>query len=225
MASQRSAVLTATLLLTLTVAGGAFGDVRHETTERRPYIVEIGDPYSISRATLQREAQVISALREHLELYGYPDYAEIQEIQPDWPWTAYEVRLYYMRRNLEADYGHVNLSVAALSFGLLKFVGDIPADKRHQIEETLQSRSAPPAGSAVAMAAPPPAGALRAGGPRSAEISEALVGRVEAAAERAAQAADRAVQESDAAARAADRTVNIVDKMEHQAPTKRHHGH
>jgi hypothetical protein len=225
MASRRSAVLTATLLLTLAGAGAAFGDVRRETTERRPYIVEIGDPYAISPATLRREAQAISALREHLELYGYPDYAEIQEILPDWPWTAYEVRLFYMRRNLEADYGHVNMSSAAQNFGLLKFVGDIPADKRHQIEETLQSQSTAPAGAAVAMAAPPSAGAQRTGAPRRGGISEALVARIEAAAERAEQAADRAVQESDAAVRAADHTVNIVDKMEQRATTKRQRHH
>jgi hypothetical protein len=224
MASRKSAVVTVALLLTLTAAGGAFGDVRRETTERRPYITEIGEPHPISRAALRREADANTTLSEHIELFGYPDYAEIQEIQPDWPWATYEVRLFYMERNLEADYGRVNFSKAAPNFGLLKFVGDIPAEKRHQIEEGMQAHGASPAGSAVAMAAPP-AQAQQGGASRSGGLNEALVGRVEAAADRAEQAADRAVQESDAAVRSADRTVSIVDKLEHHAPAKHRHGH
>src|SRR5262245_8407366 len=93
MACRKLVVLSAAMLMTVTVAGGAFGDVRREKTERRPYIVEIGDPYAISLNTLYREARGISELRENLALYGDPDYAEIQEIQPDEPWETYEVRL------------------------------------------------------------------------------------------------------------------------------------
>jgi hypothetical protein len=215
-------VVTTALLLLAASAGtafGVYGDVRLEQTERRPYIVEIGQPYEIGIQRLQEEINHISALSTYVRDYGYPDYSEIQEIRPEWPWEPYEVRLYYMRRNLEVDFGPVILSEAAPNFGALKFLGDITPEKRHEIEVVLQAREAPPAppvamAPAVEPAPPPPP-------PSEGGLTEALVARIEAAAERAAQAADRAAQDSEAAARAAERTVNIVAKIEQQRAAAR----
>src|SRR5438445_13845278 len=91
MTSRRLVILPAALLMMLSTAGSTLGDVRRNTSERRPYIVEVGEPHAISRAALRREASHISQLAEHLALYGYPDYAEIQEVRPDWPWESSEV--------------------------------------------------------------------------------------------------------------------------------------
>lgn len=193
----------ATSLLVLIIAGQASGDVRRERPLRRPYIVEIGEPYRISRATIDAESAKIDELRIYLDHYGYPDYAEIQEIRPEWPWESYEVRLYYLRRNQEIDFGHVlSVESAAADLGVLKFQGGIPASKRLQIETALES--APPQPSAPSAAAP--------ASPAPSSLST-LVARVEAAAERAAQAAERAVEQSEAAERAANRTANVVDKL------------
>jgi hypothetical protein len=210
-------VLVAAAVLASALPATVLGDVRRETTPRRPYIVEIGEPYSISMGALQREASKILELQEYLSAYGYPDYAEIQEIQPQWPWESNEVRLYYLRRDLETDFGHVIFSAAMPNLGVLKFLGPIPPDKAHQIEVILQARQAPalppaPIAEAVAPAAAPALEASTGG------LSEALVARLEAAAERAAQAADRAVSESDAAVHAADRTENIVAKLDQGTP-------
>jgi hypothetical protein len=215
-------VFAAVSLFSIASAGRALGDVRIETSDRRPYVVEIGEPYSISFSTLQREAANIEELREYMRDYGSPDYAEIQEIEPDWPWESYEVRLFYLRRNLETDFGHVIFSSAMPDLGVLKFQGDIPPDKRHEIEVVLQAREAPPPApapaaeepSAPAAAPPEPEGAEEG---LTGDVIERLVQRIEAAAERASQAADRAVEQSEAAVRAADRTVSIVDKLEQQA--------
>src|SRR2546422_9239482 len=95
MAPRQLVVLTAAVLMTPVAIHSAFGDVRREKTERRPYIVEIGEPYEIDLTGVQREARNITQLREDLELHGYPDYAEVQEVQPDAPWETTEVRLYY----------------------------------------------------------------------------------------------------------------------------------
>jgi len=214
-------VFVAAVILASALPANAVGDVRRETTARRPNIVEIGEPYSISMGTLQREAGKLSEVREYIGEYGYPDYAEIQEIQPQWPWEAYEVRLFYLRRNLEADFGHVFFSSAMPNLGVTKFIGDIPPEKAHQIELILEAREtppppAPPAPVAETLPAEPamvPAAEASSGG-----LSEALVARIEAAAERASQAADRAVAESDAAVHAADRTENIVNKLEQDSP-------
>lgn len=209
-------VLVAAAVLASALPAHALGDVRRETTPRRPYIVEIGEPYSIGMEALQQEASKILELQEYLRAYGYPDYAEIQEIQPQWPWESNEVRLYYLGRDLETDFGHVIFSAALPNLGVLKFLGPIPPDKAHQIEVILQARQAPalpaPVAEAVAPAAAPAPGASTSG------LSEALVARLEAAAERAAQAADRAVSESDAAVHAADRTENIIAKLEQSTP-------
>lgn len=210
-------VLTTVVLLSVLHSGAAFGDVRRERTARRPYIVEIGQPYAINAHRLQYEIDHISQLNEYVAKYGYPDYAEIQETSPEWPWEAYETRLYYLQRNLETDFSPVLLSPAAPNFGVLKFRGDITPEKRHEIELILQAREKPAVPPPVA-AAPP---AVPAQPPTDHGLTEALVARIEAAAERAAQAADRATAESEAAVRAADRTTNIVETMEPRAAARR----
>ncbi|HEX7409786.1 MAG TPA: hypothetical protein VF515_19320 [Candidatus Binatia bacterium] len=210
-------VLTTVVLLSVLHSGAAFGDVRRERTARRPYIVEIGQPYAINAHRLQYEIDHISQLNEYVAKYGYPDYAEIQETSPEWPWEAYETRLYYLQRNLETDFSPVLLSPAAPNFGVLKFRGDITPEKRHEIELILQAREKPAVPPPVA-AAPP---AVAAQPPTDHGLTEALVARIEAAAERAAQAADRATAESEAAVRAADRTTNIVETLEPRAAARR----
>ncbi len=210
-------LLTAALLLAAVNARGAFGDVRRERTERRPYIEEVGEPYAINPERLQYESGHISELKTYMHEYGDPDYAEIQEILPEWPWEPYEVRLYYLDRNLEVDFSPVIISSAFPNFGVLKSRSRIPASKRHEIEVVLEARRTPRVPVTVVAAPPPQVGAAPPA-PSSGGLTEALVARIEAAAERAAQAADRAAQDSEAAARAAERTINIVNKMEEQGP-------
>ncbi len=200
-------------LLTTIVPAASHADVHRQTTARRPYIVEVGEPYSITTEALDREARYISELSDYLSAYGYPDYAEIQDIAPDSPWAAYEVRVYYLNSDVEADFGHVILSEATPNLGVRKFVGHIPMAKRHEIEVILAARAAPPV-----VAAPPGAAAP----PATGASMEELVARVEAAADRAAQAANRAAEQSEAAVRSADRTVSILEKMQQSAPAPKH---
>lgn len=223
MTNRVLSVLAAVAFLTAGVVTPARADVRRQTTARRPYITEIGEPYSISLSTVRREAYKMSELREYLDLYGEPDYAEVQEIEPEWPWESYEVRLYYMRRNLETDFGHVFISSAMPNFGVLKYQGRIPPDKRHEIEVILQARQAP---LALPLPKPPAPAAAKAARKVSEKptqpaatggLTEAVVVRIETAAQRASIAADHAAEASEAAVRAADRTTNIVDKMEENA--------
>lgn len=206
-------VLAAGIIFSAIAVGTSFGDVRRERTERRPYIVEVGEPYSISMSAVEREADKISEMQEYVGFYGYPDYAEVQEIEPEWPWESYEVRLYYLQRNLQTDFGHVFISPAMPHAGVMKFRGDIPPEKRHQIEVILQARETPPPPLPQPVAEVPVAVAAPSEESQAGGLTEALVARIEAAAERAAQAADRAAEQSEAAVRAADRTVSVVEKM------------
>lgn len=221
MMKRTSAVLAVLTTVILAVPLIARGEVRRVISEDRPNIIEIGQPHEISMAALRREARLISELGDYLGTYGRPDYAETQEVAPQWPWESYEVRLYYLDRDIEADFGHVFVSPAAPYFGMRKYAGPIPQDKRHQIEVILQVRQTPPPAPVVAAAPPPPLPAPAvAEQPPSGGLTEALVARIEAAAERAAQAADHAAEQSEAAVRAADRTVNLVEKMEQSAATQ-----
>ena len=210
-------ILFAAALLGNALPAHATGNVRRETTANRPYIIEVGEPYEISLDTLQAEADGLSELRQYMRDYGSPDYAEVQEIEPQWPWAPREVRVYYLRRNLEADFAHVIVSSALTDLGVAAYIGQIPAEKAHQIEVLLQARQTPPPAPAAAMATSPAPATQE---PSKGWLNEALVARIEAAAERAAQAADRAVSESDAAVSAADRTENIVNQLEQNAAVR-----
>lgn len=198
-------------LLSAAALSQATAEVRRERTARRPDVVEIGDPYPISLRILNREAGHITEMRNYVTTYGPPDYAEIQEVAPQWPWESYEVRLYYMRRNLETDFGHAFVSPALPDFGVLKYQSEIPPDKRHQIEIILQARQEP---------APAPQPVARPAVQQETEGSrmEALVARIEAAAARAEQAANKAAEDSEAAVRAADRTSTIIEKLSESPP-------
>ncbi len=193
-------------LFATTAFGSAASDLPRWTAER-PYIVEVGEPYPITSTRLDSEAAHNSALEEQLASYGYPEYVEIQEITPQWPWDAYELRLYYLQRNVETDFGHVIVSPAMPNFGLLKYQAEITPEKRHQIEVILAARQSPPIRPVIASA--PPATTE----PEPTGTLADAVARIEAAAARAEEAANRAVEQSEAAVRAADRTTNMVEKM------------
>jgi len=149
MTHGRLFVLATVVLLSAASARRSVGEVRRERTERRPTVTEIGEPYSISMATLRREADKISDMRDFLTRNGYPDYAEVQEVAPQWPWESYEVRLYYMHWNVEVDFGHVLFSSALADLGVEKFQGEIAPEKRHEITVILQARQMPPEPPAV----------------------------------------------------------------------------
>lgn len=221
MTHKRLIVLATTILLSVTVFRPASGDVRRERSERHPTVNEIGQPYSISMATLARESEKLSDLRDFIIRNGYPDYAEVQEVAPEWPWESYEIRVYYMHWNLEVDFGRVLFSDAVTDFGVEKFQGEITAEKRHEIDVILQARQAPPPGvpvlEAPAAAPAPMAPAVQAEPAAAippASNLETLVARLEAAADRASRAADLAVDQSEAAVRAADRAANVVDRLD-----------
>ncbi|MBP1687460.1 MAG: hypothetical protein H6Q33_3603 [Deltaproteobacteria bacterium] len=205
MTRTRGVGVVAAVALIAAISGTAFGDVRRVRPARRPYITEVGQPYAIYAGALDQEIRRISDLRTYVNRYGYPDYAEIQEVVPDWPWQPYEVRLYYLDRDVEAAFGAVNLSPAAPNFGVMKSHGTITREKRREVETVLRSRAQAPSARLAA----------------STDRMEALVSRVEAATERAVQAADRAVADSEAASRAAERTVATVQKMERRGHHRR----
>jgi hypothetical protein len=212
MTHNRLFVLATVGLLIGTAGGPSAADVRHERTERKPSIVEIGEPHSISMATLQREAGKISDLRDFIIRNGYPDYAEVQEVAPAWPWESYEVRVYYMQWNIEVDFGHVLFSDALADLGVEKFWGDITPEKRHEIEVILQARQAPPPAPPVvepppAMPAEPAPAEQGTQAPLQSSSHPVRVEPLDAVPDRASAADDGAVEQGVAAVR----TAGITD--------------
>jgi len=112
----------------------------------RPDIYEIGDPFPISRPTLASEMRRNDDLRLYISEYGWPDYAEVQEVLPLWPWADYEVRLYYLDRDLALAYGRYFIAPAFQSFGSRKSTGHIPPEtlRRLLTAQPISGRGAQP---------------------------------------------------------------------------------
>ena len=209
-AKRLVAVTALTLAPTVALAIG-FDDVRRVTPANRPYIVEIGDPRPLGPRALQKETTRNSDLRAYIDFYGWPDYAEVQDIEPNIPWDAYEVRLYYLRRDREIAFGRAYIAPQVHNLGLIKYQGKMEPDTRDRI---------------VALVTPPPSTASEAPepmefkpvtavatAPAQPDEIEMMVRRIEAAADRASAAADNAAEASEAANASADRTVNILEKI------------
>jgi hypothetical protein len=111
----------------LAVVAGFSGSARAElrAVPERPGIFEIGDPVMINKTSLEHEMRLNANLASFIENYGWPDYAEIQEVQVDYPFAPYEVRIYYLRRNSYMAYGRVIVAPSVFDYGIRKYEGDI----------------------------------------------------------------------------------------------------
>lgn len=197
----------------------------------RPDVLEVGEPLAIGREVLNTEMMRNSALRNYIEAYGWPDFAEVQEVTVEVPFAPYEVRLYYVRRNHMLAFSRVYVSPAVTDFGQRKFDGTIPP----AVLARLMASTAPPVSRPVVMRpvnepeAPSVAvepmmepfetettvvteERISAPGVATDEIGgleEALM-RMEAAADRAQRAADAAEQAGEAAQASAGRAERLA---------------
>lgn len=92
----------------------------------RPGIVDLDAATLIDRDALGREMRLNTELSRYIDLYGWPDYAEIQEVELQEPFAPYEVRLYYLKQNHYLAYGRVYIAPSVNDFGMRKFEGPIP---------------------------------------------------------------------------------------------------
>jgi len=211
--------MAAALVLAPAVAVAIGPEVERVTPPNRPYIVEVGSPQPLSSRGLDQEMKLDSDLQEYLQHYGWPDYAEVQEIEPNVPWAAYEVRIYYLKRNVEIAFGRAFISPSVTNLGVLKYQGLMDQVTRDRIvalatpPQTLAQEQASVEVKPVVVAAAAPAPAPEEAAPAQEDEIDMLVRRVEAAADRASAAADRAADASQAATTAADRTVTILEKV------------
>ena len=152
-------------------------------------------------------------MRSFVSKYGWPDYAEVQEVTVDEPLAAYEVRLYYLRRNQQIAYSRVHVSPAFPDFGIRTYDGPIPEDALARILTARGEVEVPPPAPPPAVAPVEPADiGVEARDPADEGIPEAVL-RLEAAADRAALAAEMAERAATAANVSAGRANAVLDKM------------
>lgn len=118
-------VLAVVMMAMAAAAGPASGQVLVEPAPNRVDVIDIGDPILISRRTLAAEMTRNSDLRDWVNLYGVPDYAEVQEIEIEPPFAPYEVRLYYLKGNAYLAFGRVHVAPSLYDYGVRKYVGAI----------------------------------------------------------------------------------------------------
>jgi len=199
--------LAVLVLLGLAFTGEARASELRQAIDR-PDVTEIGNPILISREVLDRELARNTAMAGFIAKYGWPDYAEVQEVAIVEPLAPYEVRLYYLRRNEQYAYTRAYVSPALRDFGVRTYRGSIP-------EETL-ARILTAKGEIAAPTEPVAEEVVRkdiAAAPPAVDEVEALVLRLEAAADRASLAAEMADRASKAASASADRANATLDKM------------
>jgi hypothetical protein len=94
----------------------------------RPYVCDVGEPRPLSNRSFQQVIARNDAVRSVVYRIGMPDWAELQKVASEAPWTNYEIRLYYR------DYGKMYAFGRAFildrpEVALLRHQGPIPAGK------------------------------------------------------------------------------------------------
>lgn len=125
----------------LVSAGAATADLRPSV--HRPALVEVGDPTMVDRSALRKEMERISDLKDHVARHGWPDYAEVQPVVAEDPFDEYEVRIYYILRQREFDFSHVDAAPWVKDFGIKRYEGPIPTETLGRLL-TANPLSAPP---------------------------------------------------------------------------------
>jgi hypothetical protein len=207
-------------------------------------VFEIGDPLMINRTSLEHEMRMNANLAAFIENYGWPDYAEIQEVQVDYPFAPYEVRIYYLRRNSYLAYGRVVVAPSVFDYGIRKYEGTISAETLDRLLTAAPVHAGEPAiveveqDPVVYAVEPEPVDvveaevvepavvaveepvAVAAASPPTDQTLEQIILRLEAAANRAAAAADVAEQASIAANNSADRATTVLERATAQAEAR-----
>lgn len=120
---MRSRVLL-TVVAAATMATAAMGlEFREE-----PYrvgIIDVGEPILLEYPELTNEMRLNSELRDWIEAYGRPEYAEYQKVALSDPFYPYEIRLYYIEGRKYVAFGRVDVSPTVRDFGVRKYIGKL----------------------------------------------------------------------------------------------------
>lgn len=150
MMKRLGAAAVAAAIAGVMTTGTATADLRPSV--HRPALVEVGDPTMVDRSALRKEMERISDLKDHVARHGWPDYAEVQPVVSEEPFGEYEVRIYYILRQREYDFAHVDAAPWLKDFGIKRYEGPIPTETLGRLL-TAEPLDVPPM---VEPEAPPP---------------------------------------------------------------------
>lgn len=88
-------------------------------------IVDVGEPVMLDYAELTNEMKANMELRDWIESYGRPEYAEFQKVALSDPFLPYEIRLYYIEGRKYVTFGRVSVSPGLTDFGVRKYIGKL----------------------------------------------------------------------------------------------------
>ncbi len=88
-------------------------------------IIDVGQPILLEYPELTNEMNLNSELRDWIEAFGRPEYAEYQKIALTDPFFPYEIRLYYIEGRSYVAFGRVNVSPVVQDYGVRKYIGKL----------------------------------------------------------------------------------------------------
>ncbi len=112
-------------------------------------IIDVGEPILLEYPELTNEMRYNNELRDWIDAFGRPEYAEYQKVALSPPFLPYEIRLYYIEGRKYVAFGRVHVAAAGeRNFGVRKFVGKLDSS---MLQRLLTAR---PLSQATAMVAP-----------------------------------------------------------------------
>lgn len=103
----------------------AVGALEFREEPYRVGIVDVGQPILLDYPELTNEMNLNSELRDWIEAYGRPEYAEYQRVAISEPFFPYEIRLYYIEGRSYVAFGRVNVSPVMRDYGVRKYLGKL----------------------------------------------------------------------------------------------------
>ena len=122
---MRSRTIGTSVFLSILLSAVVAGALEFREEPYRVGIVDVGDPVLLNYTELTNEMGSNSELRDWVEAYGRPEYAEFQRVGLDDPFLPYEIRLYYIEGRNYVAFGRVNVSPAVPDFGVRKYIGKL----------------------------------------------------------------------------------------------------
>lgn len=104
---------------------GAAGALEFREEPYRVGVVDVGQPVLLQYPELTNEMNLNSELRDWIDAYGRPEYAEYQRVAISEPFLPYEIRLYYIEGRTYAAFGRVHVSPVMRDYGVRKYVGKL----------------------------------------------------------------------------------------------------
>ena len=148
----------------------------------------VGPPLPLGPLGLEWKIEQNPEIAQYVARRGYPDWAELVEIDADLPLDTHEVHLYYLRLNREVVFTRAEM-LGRRDIGLRLYERPLEPAKRAMIEEWYVTHDPSRSAKRAAM-------------------------RADAAADRAERAAADAERAADDVEDAAERTERVANRME-----------